>query len=138
MNPRATSTVQCRGLVPGIARGALAVAREPLIIGRIDTRTGRLQDAGHSLHGRLLAGSIVCMPWAHGSSTGSYILLNLAAKGLAPAGLVMGVPDAVAIAGAVLAGIPLLAGISADTLAALRDQSLCSIDGETGILQLCD
>lgn len=96
------------GLVPGVAEGEIALSAEAVGVARIDPLTGVLHEPGHPLDGCSLAGKVLACPGGKGSSGGSFVLLNLAQRGLAPAALVVERPEAVMIAGAVLAGIPLV------------------------------
>lgn len=87
-----------------LCRGAVAIAR-------IDPATGVLHEPGHPLDGRCLAGKVLVCLGGKGSSSGSYVLLNLARRGLAPAAILVERADAVLTAGAVLAEIPIEQGI---------------------------
>lgn len=124
------------GLVAGVAEGAVAASLEAVSVARIDPADGILHEPGHALDGRCLAGTILVCPTGKGSSSGSYILLNLARRALAPAAIVAVQADAVLIAGAVLADIPLVSGIGVDALALLANAERLSVDGATGIVCL--
>lgn len=120
------------GLVAGHAEGPVAASAVPVAVARIDPASGILREAGHPLDGRALAGTVLVCPTGKGSSSGSYVLLNLAHRGLAPAAIVAMQADAVLIAGAVLAGIPLISGCDRDALHGLADLTRVSIDGAAG------
>lgn len=122
------------GLVPGVARGAVAASTEPVGVARIDPATGVLHEPGHPLDGRPLAGKVLVCPAGKGSSSGSYVLLNLARRGLAPAAIVAGRADAVLIAGAVLGEIPLVHGLAPVDLERLADGRQVRIDGAAGTI----
>ena len=127
-----TTPVNGLGLAPGTAEGAVEASVEPVSVARIDPASGILKEPGHALHGRCLAGSVLVFPSGKGSSSGSYVLLNLARRGLAPAAMVVSNADAVLIAGAVLAGIPLVSGLDADALRLLGASARLRVDGERG------
>jgi len=81
------------------------VLEEPIsFYGDVDPETGRYVD------GRSVAGKILVAPAARGSTVGAYILYALSKRGLAPAGIVVGVADPVLVAGAVLTSTPLAEG----------------------------
>jgi len=120
------------GLVAGIARGAVAASAAPVGVARIDPSTGVLHEPGQPLDGRALAGRVLVCPAGKGSSSGSYILLNLARRGLAPAAIVVGRADAVLIAGAVLGEIPLVHGVAAPDRQRLVDGLAVRVDGAEG------
>lgn len=120
------------GLVPGVARGTVAASAEPVGVARIDPATGVLHEPGHPLDGRALAGRVLVCPAGKGSSSGSYILLNLARRGLAPAAIVAEQADAVLIAGAVLGDIPLVHGVPPAGLRRLVDGLAVCVDAAAG------
>ena len=101
-----------RVLVPGRAVGAVERCNTEVALARIDPATGVLHEPGHPLDGRSLAGKVLACKGRKGSSSGSYILMNLAHRGLAPAALLVGRADAVLVAGAVLGRVPLAQGIN--------------------------
>ena len=119
-------------LVDGDAEGPAAVSPLPVGLARIDTDTGILREAGHPLDGCNLAGTILLCPTGKGSSSGSYVLLNLAHRKLAPAAIVTAQADAVLIAGAVLANIPLLTGCDLHALRTVAPGTRLRVDGNTG------
>lgn len=95
-------------LVGGAAAGEIELCHAAVSVARLDPQTGILHEPGHPLDGRLLAGKVLACTGGKGSSSGSYILLNLARRGLAPRAIIVEHADAVLVAGAVLGGIPLL------------------------------
>lgn len=123
------------GLVGGSAEGAVAGSAAPVSVARIDPADGVLHEAGHALDGQSLAGRVLVCPTGKGSSSGSYILLNLARRGLAPAAIVAVQADAVLVAGAVLADIPLVSGIARETLPALLEAPRLRVDGAAGTVE---
>lgn len=118
------------GLVGGVAEGPVAASAQPVSVARIDPKDGVLHEAGHVLDGRKLAGTVLVCPTGKGSSSGSYILLNLARRGLAPTAIVSLQADAVLVAGAVLAGIPLISGVAPEHWPALLGASRLRVDGD--------
>ncbi len=125
-------------LVEGDAEGPAAVSPLPVGVARIDPDTGILHEAGHPLDGCNLAGTILLCPTGKGSSSGSYVLLNLAHRKLAPAAIVTAQADAVLIAGAVLAGIPLLTGCDPQLLRSIASGARLRVSGNTGtVANLC-
>jgi hypothetical protein len=108
--------------------GLVESSLEPVSVARIDPATGILRERGHPLDGRLLAGKVLAFPGGKGSSSGSYVLLNLARRGLAPCAIAVQKADAVLVAGAVLSGIPLLQGVDPRSL---RQGERFAIDDDT-------
>jgi uncharacterized protein len=128
-----TGRFQGVGLVAGRAEGQALVTRDGIAFNLgVDERTGVVIEAGHELEGQSVAGRIVICPSGKGSSAGSFSLLQLAARGLAPAAIVNIQAEAVIIAGAVLAQIPLVHRLDVDPTAAIMNGDRVSVDGTTG------
>lgn len=109
-------------VMEGVAVGELLVSTEPITFyGGVDPSTGVIVESGHALRGQTVAGRILALPHTRGSTVGSYILLRLARRGLAPAGIVSERGDEVLIVGCIIARIPLAIGIPVGQL--LKAQS---------------
>jgi predicted aconitase with swiveling domain len=120
------------GLVAGTASGPVAGSTSPVSVARIDPCDGILREPGHALDGRCLAGTVLVCPTGKGSSSGSYVLLNLAKRGLAPTAIVVRQADAVLVAGAVMAEIPLISGLSAEEFDTCLHAAVITVDGGQG------
>jgi hypothetical protein len=103
------------------------VLAEPLSLwGGLDPATGQVTDPHHPQRGLSLAGRVVIMPAARGSSSSSSVLAEAARAGMAPAAILLGEPDLILAVGAAVAGelygvaIPVLV-LSPDELAEIRD-----------------
>jgi predicted aconitase with swiveling domain len=93
-----------RVLVDGSGTGPLLRLDEPLSFwGGVDPLTGRIVDARHPQRGLSIAGTVLALPAAHGSSSSSSVLLELVAQGKAPAAILLGEADAILALGAVVA-----------------------------------
>lgn len=93
-----------RVLAPGSAEAIAIVLREPLSLwGGMDPATGRVIDARHPQRGESLAGRIVVMPAARGSSSSSSVLAEAVRAGCAPAGILLAEPDLILAVGAAVA-----------------------------------
>ena len=83
----------------------------------VDPRTGVVTQPRHPQHRESLAGRIVALPAAIGSSSSSSVLLELIDAGHAPAALLLAEPDAVLCLGSIvarelaLAPVPILHGV---------------------------
>lgn len=100
----ASATIRAaRVLVAGEASGDVVASRQMLSFwGGVDPATGTVIDHRHPLRGRSLAGAVVVLPKGKGSSTGSYVLLDSLAAGVAPAGILMSQVDEIIALGAVV------------------------------------
>ena len=120
-------------VVEGEARGQAMVCAVPLAFGLVDPKTGIVKQPGHPWAGACIAGKVLVFPTGTGSSSGSYWLLNLAHERKAPAAIVNRQADAVTVAGAVLAGIPLLHRVIPDPLEAIGSGDDVRIDAAGNI-----
>ena len=97
--------VRGRVLVPGTAEAPLLPLTHPISFwGGVDPATGEIVDPRQPQHGRSVAGTILAVPSAVGSSSSSAVALELVREGRAPAGIVMGRADAILALGIVVAG----------------------------------
>ena len=91
-------------VIAGAAEGIALVSREPLSFwGGVDPASGRITQPRHPDHGRSVAGTVLAMPGAIGSSSSSAVLLELLYRRCAPAALLMGEADAILALGVVVA-----------------------------------
>jgi len=125
-----------RGVVEGRAVGEALVSSMPVsFLGGIDPRTGVVVEKGHDLEGECVAGKVLCFPHGKGSTVGSYVLLALKKRGLAPLALVNEIADPIVVVGAVIAGIPMVMGVD---LKALRTGYLVEVDGSEGLVRVLE
>jgi uncharacterized protein len=93
-----------RVLVAGEAEGPFMRLRAPISFwGGVDPASGRIADPRHPDHGRCIAGTVLLVPEAVGSSSSSAIMLELLRGGVAPAAVIMGRADAILALGVVVA-----------------------------------
>jgi predicted aconitase with swiveling domain len=71
--------------------------------GGVDPTNGRISDPRHPDHAAEIAGKLLVLPGMIGSSSSSYIMLELMAIGRAPAALILAEPDAILSLGVVVA-----------------------------------
>jgi predicted aconitase with swiveling domain len=94
-----------RRIVAGAARGPLLRLRAPISFwGGVDPVAGVIADPRHPDHGAALAGTVLAVESAVGSSSSSAIMLELIREGTAPAALLLGSADAIVALGVVVAG----------------------------------
>jgi len=134
-------TVILQGMVQveGDARGRILKLEKPISFwGGVDPVTGRISDPRHPNHRAELKGRVLVLPGTIGSSSSSYIMLELMAKRLAPAALVVAEPDAILGLGVVVAremnygSIPVLV-LPRDRQAELADGAEVSIGRDGSI-----
>lgn len=94
-----------RRIVAGVARGPLLRLSAPISFwGGVDPVAGVIADPRHPDHGAALAGTVLAVESAVGSSSSSAIMLELIREGTAPAALLLGSADAIVALGVVVAG----------------------------------
>ncbi|GMV04123.1 MAG: hypothetical protein AMXMBFR53_04040 [Gemmatimonadota bacterium] len=92
-----------RALVSGTGEGPLLRLGAPISFwGGVDPASGRVADPRHPDHGVALAGTVLLVPSAVGSSSSSAIMLELLRNGVAPAAILMGRADAILALGVVV------------------------------------
>lgn len=90
--------------IAGNAAGEILKLKKPISFwGGVDPKTGRISDPRHPDHDAEIAGKILVLPGMIGSSSSSYIMLELMAIRRAPAALVLAEPDAILGLGVVVA-----------------------------------
>jgi len=123
-----------KGVVEGHVIGEALVSSMPIsFLGGVDSLTGRVVERGHDLEGRCLAGRVLCFPHGKGSTVGSYVLLALKKRGLAPLAIVNEVADQIVVVGAIIAQIPMVVGVD---VSALRTGDLLEVDGFKGTVKV--
>lgn len=125
------------GLVGGSAEGPALVTTDGIAFNLgVDERTGIVIEPDHPLNGECVAGRVVVCRTGKGSSAGSFSLLQLADRGLAPAAIVQIQADAVVTAGAVLAAIPLVHRLEVDPTTEIQTGARLRVDGDAGTVSL--
>jgi len=95
--------VKGRVLVPGRASGPLLRLTHPISFwGGVDPRKGEIVDPRHPQFGAAIAGTVLVVPSAVGSSSSSAIMLELMREETAPAAILMGKADAILALGVVV------------------------------------
>jgi len=125
-----------RPIMSGVSRGRALVSKNPLsFLGGVDLKTGRVIEKNHDLKGRILADTILCFPHGHGSTVGSYVLYSLVKRKIGPKAIVNETADSVIVAGAVIAGIPMVDKID---ISQIRTGDLVEVDGDRGIVRIIE
>ncbi len=123
-----------KGVVEGRCVGEALVSHTPIsFLSGVDPNTGLVVERGHDLEGECVAGKVLCFPHGKGSTVGSYVLLALKKRGLAPAAIVNEVADQIVVVGAIIAGVPMVVNVD---LGALRTGDLLEVDGSAGTVRV--
>jgi predicted aconitase with swiveling domain len=136
-----TATLRGTVLAPGTASAEVVVLDEPLSLwGGLDPASGEVIEPRHPQRGISLAGRVVVMAEARGSSSSSSVLAEAARAGVAPAAVLLAAPDLILAVGAAVADelyrvqIPIAVLVDSE-LAELRtgDRVTVSREGEVRI-----
>ena len=102
-----TIVLKGRVIWKGRTEGEALVTNQPIsFYGGVDPETGKIVEKGHELEGRLIADKILVFPRGKGSTVGSYILLRLKRRGLAPRAIINHRCEPIIAVGAIIAEIP--------------------------------
>jgi predicted aconitase with swiveling domain len=97
-------TIPPRVYIAGEAAGPALVLDAPLSFwGGVDAATGKIIDRTHPQTGACVAGMILVLPGARGSSSSSSVLAECIRVGTAPAGIILASADPILVVGALVA-----------------------------------
>lgn len=127
-----------RGYVTGVAAGSALVLRAPLsFYGGLAVSNGEIISHAHPDRGEIVAGRILVLPGGKGSSSSSSVLAEAIRLGTAPAGIILGRPDAIMVIGCLVAqrlygiAVPILVtsidGIASGDIVSMS----CDTDGDS-------
>lgn len=106
-----------RCIVGGRGEGLVLASDRPLsLLGGVDSSTGVVRDSETSIHGQSLAGRVLAMPHAKGSTVGSYVLYGLHKRNVGPTAILAGRAETILAVGAVLGEVPMVDGVATDVL----------------------
>jgi len=90
-----------------IIEGELILSKKPIsFLGDVDTN-GFVVAEDSDIKGEKISGRIFAFPFGRGSTVGTYIMLQLAKKNLAPIALINKKTESIIATGAVISNIPL-------------------------------
>jgi predicted aconitase with swiveling domain len=93
-----------RVLVDGVGSGPLLRLTAPISLwGGVDPLAGTIADPRHPQFGASIAGVVLAIPSAIGSSSSSAVMLELLREGTAPVAIIMGRADAILALGVIVA-----------------------------------
>ncbi|MEM2385766.1 MAG: DUF126 domain-containing protein [Candidatus Bathyarchaeia archaeon] len=123
-----------RGVVEGKYAGEALVSEKPIsFLGEVDPATGKVIDRHSDLYGECIKDKVLCFPYGHGSTVGSYVLYSLARNGLAPKAIINRRADPVIVVGAVIANIPMIDQVD---ISQIRTGDLVEVNGYSGIIKV--
>ncbi|MBS7246852.1 MAG: DUF126 domain-containing protein [Candidatus Jordarchaeales archaeon] len=124
-----------KALKSPVAEGEALVSESPIsFLGNVNPETGIIQN--HPLEGESVAGRVLVFPTGVGSTVGTYVIINLAEKGLAPRAMIQRKADTVTLIGAVVAGIPLIHRVTPDPVESIKTGDWVKVDSSKGIIEV--
>ncbi len=120
-----------------VVKGPALVTKEPISFNNgVDPTTGIVIEVGHELKGQSVTGKVLVFPVGKGSTGGSYVLYDLADRGLAPAAIVNSRGDTVIVTGCVMGKIPLIHKCDKDPVEAIATGDMVEVDPKAGIIKV--
>ncbi len=127
-------TLRGRTLFGGKAEGRALVSPEPLsFYGGVNPETGVVEETGHPIEGRSVAGRVLVFPRGKGSTVGSYTLYRLKKAGKAPAAILNREGETIVAVGAIIAEIPCMDRVEIERI---PDEAVVRVDADVGTIEI--
>ena len=127
--------IRARSIARGKAGGEALISPAPIgFLGGVDPATGNVMEKGHPLEGRCVAGKVLVFPSGKGSTVGSYVMLQLAKNGKAPAAIINVSAEPIIAVGAIISRIPMVDRAEKDVYTILKDGQKVTVDGDKGLI----
>jgi hypothetical protein len=126
-----------RGVIGGTAEGE-ALVFEISVQGNcaFDMETGCIVQQGHPLEGESIAGRVLVMEGGRGSAGWSCRLHATVVSGVGPCAMLFPRMDSRTAAGAVVAGVPVVADLDRNPFDVIRTGDRVRIDGTNGLVEV--
>ncbi len=126
-----------RSISRGIGSGEVLICKDAIsFLGDIDPKTGICVAPKHAIEGKDITGKVLVFPQGKGSTVGSYVLLQLAKNGHAPAAMINLEAETIIVVGAIISKIPMIDKLEKDPFAVLKDGMVVKVDGDKGTLTI--
>ena len=118
-----------RAAMGALVRGSALVARDGFSARYdLDRVTGVFSRPDHLLAGRSYVGRILVLDAAKGGVATAWMLHEMAARGVAPAALVLNTVNPIMVQGAAFADFTMISGFDVDITAVVPDGAMVEID----------
>jgi predicted aconitase with swiveling domain len=125
-----------RRIVEGYCKATALVSKKPIsFLGEVNPADGKIIAKDNSLCGKCVKDKVLCFPYGHGSTVGSYTLFSLAKKNLAPKAIVNQMADPVVVVGAIIANIPMVDQID---ITRIKTGDLVEVDADKGLVKILE
>lgn len=127
-------TLKGRRIVEGRCKAEALVSSKPIsFLGGVDPADGKIIEKNHDLCGECIKDKVLCFPYGHGSTVGSYVMYSLAKKHLSPKAIINQTADPVVAAGAIIADIPMIDKID---IKQIRTGDTVDVDAFDGVVRV--
>ena len=127
-------TLKGRRIVEGHCKAEALMSSKPIsFLGGVDPADGKIIEKNHDLCGECIKDKVLCFPYGHGSTVGSYVLYSLAKKHLSPKAIINQIADPVVVVGAIIADIPMIDKID---IKQIRTGDIVDVDAYDGIVRV--
>jgi len=128
--------IKARSISRGKASGEVLISNEPIgFLGGVDPKTGEVIEKGHQLEGKNIAGKVLVFPNGKGSTVGSYVMLQLAKNGKAPAAIINASAEPIIAVGAIISKTPMVDNPQVNVFKVLKDGQRIEVDGDKGLIR---
>lgn len=130
--------IRGRTISRGVAEGEAVVSmRNFSFLGDVNPETGIVVAEDSDIRGESIAGKIFVFPSGRGSTVGSYVILRMAKKGVAPAGIINVESEPIIAVGAILARIPVVDRLEKNPLETIKTgDSVIIRAGREGLVEV--
>lgn len=127
------NTIIGRSISRGKAEGEVLLSKDAIsFLGGVDEKTGIVQEKGHAIEGKCIAGKVLVFPHGKGSTVGSYVILQLKKNGVAPVAMINVDAETIIAVGAIISHIPMVDKLEKDPFTVLKDGMKVEVDGDGG------
>ncbi len=128
--------IKARSISRGKGSGEALISNEPIgFLGGVDPETGNVIEKGHQLEGKNVAGKVLVFPNGKGSTVGSYVMLQLAKNGKAPAAIINTSAEPIIAVGAIISKIPMVDSPQVNVFKVLKEGQKTEVDGDKGLIR---
>ena len=126
-----------RSIAEGLAEAEALVTSQPIsFFGSVDPESGRVTEIGHELFGVSVAGKVLVMPPAKGSTASTWIIARSSENKVAPAAIVIQKADIILIAGVIIARVPTVDNFDFDPVVKFKTGQILRVNGSEGTVEV--
>lgn len=102
----------------------------------LNRKTGVFSRESHDLYGRSVVGKVLVHPTAKGGVATAWALLDMKARGTAPAAIIFGAANPIMVQGAALADLSLMDRLAPDPLTAIESGDFVRVNPTAGTVEV--